>query len=95
MDVFAIVNIEAKDGRSAEALEVIRRSQENCLSLDNCGGFDVYQNQKDIHRFHFVERWASVEEHKEFLSGLMSDPSFIASLEAFTSPPDIEYFDLK
>jgi len=95
MDVFAIVNIEAKDGMSAEALEVIRRSQEHCLSLDSCNGFDVYQNQKDIHRFHFVERWTSVEEHTEFLSGLMSDPSFIASLEAFTSTPDIEYFNLK
>jgi len=95
MDVFAMVNIEAKDGRSTEALEVIRRSQEQCLSLDNCSGFDIYQNQKNIHRFHFVERWTSVDEHKEFLSGLMSDPNFIASLDAFTSAPNIDYFNSK
>jgi len=95
MNVFAIVNIEAKKGRSAEALKVIKISQEHCLSLDNCSGFAIYQNQKNIHRFHFVERWTSVEEHTEFLSGLMSDPNFIASLDAFTSAPDIEYFDLK
>jgi len=95
MTVFAIVNIEAKKGKSAEALEVIKRSQEHCLSLDSCSGFDLYQNQKDSHHFHFVEQWASVEKHKEFLSTLMSDPNFIASLDAFTSAPNIEYFSLK
>jgi len=94
VNVVAIVNIEAKKGKSREALDMIKSSQELCLSLDFCGGFEILQNQKDEHLFQFIERWASVKQHKEFLSALMNDANFVESLEVFTSGPNIEYFNL-
>mgnify|MGYP000072135261 CR=1 FL=1 len=95
MDVVAIVKISAKEGKSLDALKVIKKSQEHCLSLDFCGGFDIFQCQKNVHLFQFVERWTSVEKHKAFLASLMNDPSFIESLDVFTSGPSIEYYTVK
>jgi quinol monooxygenase YgiN len=93
MSVFAIVNIEAVQGKVKLALEVIKKSQSLCLALDECSGFEVLQSQEDEHRFIFIEQWVSVQWHKDFLEKLMSDEAFIESLQVFTSGPSIEYFD--
>ncbi len=44
MSVVVIVNIKSKPGRSHEALEIIKKSQEVCLSMDGCTGFEVLQH---------------------------------------------------
>lgn len=94
MSVVVVVSIESKKGRSTEALEIIKDSQESCLSMDGCTGFEILQNQDDVHKFSFVERWDSTEIHKKFIEQIMSNEDFIKSMEAFTSGPHIEYFDL-
>ena len=92
MSIIAIVNITARSGKSEEALKVIKKSQDYCLSLEICTGFEVFKSQTDIHKFSFVERWNSMENHKDFLSELMNNDEFVASLDVFTSGPKIEYF---
>ena len=67
MRVVVVVNIEAKKGRSTEALEIMEKSQEFCLSVDSCSGFEILQCQDDDHKFSFIERWSSTEAHKAFL----------------------------
>ena len=94
MSVVVVVNIESKKGRSNEALEIIKKSQESCLSMDGCTGFEVLQHQDNDHKFSFIERWNSTEIHKAFLEQLMKNEEFITSMETFTSGPHIEYFDI-
>ncbi len=93
MSVVVVVNIESKSGRSLEALEIIKKSQELCLSMDGCTGFEVLQHQDDKHKFSFIERWDTTETHKAFIEQLMGNEEFIESMKAFTSGPQIEYFD--
>jgi quinol monooxygenase YgiN len=93
MSVVVVVSIGVKKGRSTEALEIIKKSQEFCLSMDGCSGFEVLQCQDDGHKFSFIERWSSTEVHKIFLEQLMSNEDFIKSMDVFTSGPHIEYFD--
>ncbi|MET1256814.1 putative quinol monooxygenase [Aliikangiella maris] len=93
MGAVVIVNIEAKLGKSTEALEVIKKSQQLCLSTDGCADFKILQSQEDKHKFSFVERWVSAETHKAFVEQLMSDEAFVASMDVFTSGPEIAYFD--
>jgi len=93
MSVVVIVNIESKPERSLEALEIIKKSQEICLSMDGCTGFEVLQHQDDKHKFSFIERWDSTEIHQAFIDQLMGNEEFIERMEVFTSGPQIEYFD--
>lgn len=94
MSIIAIVNITARSGKSEEALKVIKKNQELCLSLEICTGFEVFKSQTDIHHFSFIERWDSMKIHKAHLSELMSNDEFVASLDVFTSGPKIEYFQI-
>ena len=93
MSVVVVVNIESKAGRSSEALEIIKGSQELCISTDGCTNFEILQNQNDENKFSFIERWDSTEIHKAFIAQLMSNENFIKSMEVFTAGPHIEYFD--
>ena len=94
MNVVAVINIEAVQGKSSEALEVIKKNQQHCLTLDICSGFEILQNQENKHKFIFIERWSSAKEHKAFLSELMSNELFIQDMAVFISSPDIQYFDI-
>lgn len=94
MSVVVVVNIESKQGRSTEALKIIKGSQELCLSMDDCTEFEVLQYQENDHKFSFIERWSSIEVHKAFIEQLMSNEEFIKNMEVFASAPNIKYFDL-
>ena len=94
MSVVVVVNIESKQGRSEEALKIIKKSQELCLSMEGCTSFEVLQSQGNDHRFSFIERWVSTDIHKAFLEQLMSNEEFVKSMEVFTSGPNIEYFNI-
>lgn len=94
MSVVVLVQIESKEGRSVEALDIIRKSQALCLSTAGCSGFEILQSQDNQHRFSFIERWDSIGIHKAFLQQLMSNEEFIKSMDVFISGPHIEYFNI-
>ena len=92
MSVVVIVHFEAVQGQAAQALQVLKGSQEHCLTVEGCEGFEVLQSQRDEHRFTFIERWASVEQHKALLSEIMGSDTFEENMKAFQSGPDIAYY---
>jgi len=94
LSINAIVNITAHNGKAAEALTLIKKSQQLCLSMDECTGFEIFQNKTDIHKFLFVERWQSIEIHQAFLSELMKNDDFVIAMAVFTSQPKIEYYQI-
>lgn len=92
MAITVVVNLQAHDGKGNEAFEAIRKTQQYCLSLAGCTGFEVLQSQADQHRFIMIERWKSLEEHKQVLQSLMSSPDTAEVMKLFSAGPNIEYF---
>jgi len=93
MSHVVLINIEAMQGRSVEALQVIKRSEESCLSVDGCVSFEALQSQDDEHKFTIIERWSSAENHKTFLDQVKLSDEFVKGMEVFASGPNIEYFN--
>jgi quinol monooxygenase YgiN len=93
MGITVVVSLQARDGKANEGLAAIRTTQQYCLTLPGCSGFAILQNQADPHRFVFIERWKSLEEHAQVLQTLMSSPDTAEVMKLFSAGPDIEYFD--
>lgn len=92
MGITVVVNLQAHEGKGSEALAAIRRTQQYCLSLAGCTGFEILQSKADQHRFVFIERWKSLEEHAQVLQSLMSSPDTAEAMKLFSAGPNIEYF---
>jgi len=95
MSVVALVKLEAVQGKAEQALAIIKKSQAYCLSHEVCHGFEALQSCEDDHHFYFVERWHSIQAHKALLQQLMSDQTFVQSLEVFSVGPVIEYLTVQ
>jgi len=92
MEVTVLVDFRAKHGKAAEALEAMQGSREFSLGAKGCEGFEVLQSADDPHDLAFIERWASVEEHKAFLALVMKAEGFAEAIKLFESGPHIRYF---
>lgn len=95
MAITAVVNIQVADGKAAEALTLMKRSQTACQGIEACEAFEILESDGDPHHFVLVETWRSVGDHKQFLEGLLSDPKFREEIKIFDSGPDIEYFNVR
>ncbi|HEY8691252.1 MAG TPA: antibiotic biosynthesis monooxygenase family protein [Chloroflexota bacterium] len=63
MSVMVIANFQAAEGKGEALLPLLQEGRDISRQAEGCEAFDLYQRQDDLHKFVFVERWASLEAH--------------------------------
>ena len=65
MSVNVVINFVAVDGMAEDLLAVLREGRDISRAAEGCESFDLFQRGDDPHKFMFLERWASIEEHHD------------------------------
>jgi len=75
----------AKEDHVGALHEALIGLAEKVRALPGCEGVEIGQEAEDPHRFHFVERWGSIEAHVE--GGKMLGKAAIAGVRAAVALP--------
>lgn len=76
----------AKDGQVEDFRAALVGLAAKVKRLDGCEGVEVFQEADAQTRFHFIERWASIEAHKAG-APLLGKDAFAPIMAAIAGPP--------
>ena len=65
MSVTIVVNFQASEGNADKLLPLLQQGRDFSRKAEGCESFEMYQRQDDPSRFMFLQRWTSLEAHKE------------------------------
>ena len=89
MSVTIVVNFQASEGNAANLSALLQQGRDFSRKADGCESFDLFQRENDPNKFMFLERWASLDAHKENVAKNVVASGHIAKIKALLAgPPD-------
>ena len=84
--------MNAGEGKDAALETALGALADAVRKVDGCEGVELLRDLGNERRFIFIEKWASIEAHKE--GGKTLDKGLFAPMmAALDGPPDGAYFD--
>jgi quinol monooxygenase YgiN len=90
MSVTRINTFEARDGEAGKLHAFIKSFVPVIEGSQGCESCQVLRSQEDPNQFLVIERWSSVDAHKESLKNIPADFGLIKPMLA--NPPHGSYF---
>ncbi len=84
--------MQAADGQSNALASALAALADNVIALPGCLGVELLQDQATAGRFIFIEKWESVEAHKN-AGKLLTKASMEPVMAALGEPPAAAYLD--
>lgn len=89
MSVDVVVNFHALPGKADELRPLLQRGRDISEGAPGCESFQLFQRQDDEHKFMFVERWRSIDEHHHnMVENIVGSGHFAKLLPLLVGPPD-------
>lgn len=82
----------ASDAKVEELRESLFKLAGQVQAVSGCEGVEVFQELKVRTRFHFIERWTSVEAHRA-AGELLGKQAFEPIMAAVAEPPSGAYLE--
>lgn len=84
--------MHAADGKDGALETALRALADAVRPLPGCEGVELLRDSGNEHRFFFIEKWASIEAHKEGGKALGKE-ALAPVMAALEGPPDGSYLD--
>jgi len=89
VSIDVVVNLHALPGRADELLPLLQRGRAISQTASGCESFRLFQREDDEHKFMFIERWRSIEEHHANMAeNIVDSGHFEQILPLLVGPPD-------
>ena len=89
MSVTIVVNFQASEGNGAKLAALLQQGRDFSRKAEGCESFELFQRQNDPNKFMFMERWASLEAHKENVAKNVVASGHLDKIKAvLAAPPD-------
>ena len=82
----------ARVGEAATLQAALESLSAKVAPLPGCDGVELYRDSDKSERFHFLERWQSVEQHKEGGKALGKE-AFAPIMAVLAGPPEAASLD--
>jgi len=93
MSILVLLEIEAKDGRLDEMVQVLAGSLVDTRARQGCEGVTVHRDQAKPNSVLLVERWASREDDDAYRAWRAGDGAVDEMGPLVAGRPSIRYFD--
>jgi quinol monooxygenase YgiN len=84
--------MHAQQGHDATLETALAALADVVRGLDGCEGVELLRDAGNERRFIFIEKWATIEHHKDGTKAVPKDV-FAPVMAALDGPPDGAYFD--
>jgi len=89
MSIDVVINFQATEGRAAELLPLLQEGRDISRAAAGCESFELFQRHDDEHKFMFLERWQSLEDHHENMAtNIVASGHLGRILPLLVGPPD-------
>ena len=92
MTVARFYIMQAAEGKDAALEAGLYALADAVRALPECEGVELLRDSGNERRFFFIEKWASIDAHKES-SKLLSEEAIGPIMAALDGPPDGSYLD--
>jgi quinol monooxygenase YgiN len=87
--VEVVINFQAAPGRADELLPLLVEGRDMSKAADGCESFELFRRADDDHKFMFLERWSSIEQHHDnMINRIVASGHFGRILPLLVGPPD-------
>lgn len=84
--------MHAAEGKDAVLETVLSRLADEVRALPGCEGIELLRDSGNERRFFFIEKWTSIEAHKD--AGKLLNKDTLGQVQAaLDGPPDGSYLD--
>jgi len=95
MSIDVVINFQALPGKAADLLPLLQDGAEISRAAAGCEWFQVFQRQDDEHKFMFLERWTSLDDHHDNMAhNIVASGHLMKILPLLVGPPDNGVIDL-
>jgi heme oxygenase (mycobilin-producing) len=84
--------MHAADGKDGALETALRALVDAVRALPGCEGVELLRDSGNEHRFFFIEKWTSIEAHKDGAKALNKE-AFAPVMASLDGPPDGSYLD--
>ena len=93
MSIRVLLELEAKDGKADEMIEVLGRNLGDTRARQGCESVTVHRDNDDPNRVLLVERWATREDDTAYREWRAGDGAVKEMAGLVGAAPIIRYYD--
>jgi len=92
MSILVLVELEARDGKADEMVEVLGRTLVDTRARQGCESVNVHRDHANPNSVLLVERWATLEDDAAYRAWRAGDGAVAEMADLVGGRPSIRYF---